>query len=523
MGKTLGDRAKDLYKNYIAPTKEDLEKGAKELRLTAPERYGSGTKKYEGSIFRKHRKLTPEEQRKTAEQAPLMMKGIRKKCMDGTRAWFNIETLPDRGTVIESDLVILHAFEKRSNFKAKWNQIKVDSHIYGDGYLLITFENDETTNLWQKPSDGSYPWKVEVLDSECINEIDYYPKMKKVFQPLKVMHYHFKNTKNRKDFWIHPDRIIHMSKDRLAYHQFGNSTPDLLRNVIRSKMNIDIAAGEILAWFAHGIYDIAIPGCDENDVDYWEKKAAQHPGAWIHGDEEKITAVNPVAINPKPFYDYVVMNIAAALIMPTHLLTGIQVGRTTGAEIGFGDYYKDVKDTQELVDTPLIEDLYARILKGHGKTWKYELIWNPIYIDELAEAEIMLKRTQAADLALNGTKGVGGFADEGEARAMYNGGQIKLDENKKIKPRVPPLPAPKPPQPDIKKEIPVKELTGKKADEADAQRLGISLDDYYEQKKNLYQFQLNAATRAMIEKRKEIVAREKALGEKILKEQDEDV
>jgi len=528
MTKTLGDRAKDLYKNYVAPTKEDLDKGRKELHVTAPTKYGSGNKKY-GGYFSKHKKLTPIEQRNTAEQAPLMMKGIRKKCMDGTRAWHELIILPDRGNVIQEDLSIIRAFEKRNNFRAKWHQLKVDSHIYGDGYLLITFEDDKTTNLSEKPTEGAYPWKVEAMDSECINEIDYYPKQKKYYESLEIMHFHFINRTNHKDYWIHPDRVVHMSKDRLSYHQFGNSTPDLLRNVIKSKMNIDIAAGEILAWFAHGIYDVAIPGCNEEDVAYWEKKAAQHPGAWIHGDEEKITAVNPVAINPKPFYEYVVMNIAAALIMPTHLLTGIEVGRTTGAEIGFGDYYKDVKDIQELVDTPLLEALYKKILKGKGKTWKYEISWNPIYIDELAEAEIMLKRVESADLALNGTKGVGGFVDVEEARDMYNKGQIELDINKKIKARLPPpLPALKPPtQPDTKpvakKEGNVEELTGEDADKADATRLGISLDDYYKQKKDLYQFQLDAATKAMIERRKENVRKEKALGEAILKEQEENV
>ena len=491
MAKTLGDRAKGFYTNYVAPTKEDLEKGAKELRVTAPKKYGSGTKKNSG-WFLKNRKLTPTEQRNTAEQAPLMMKGIRKKCMDGTRAWHGLIILPNRGDAIEADLAIIRAFKNRTNLRAKWNQLKVDSHIYGDGYLLITFDGDKTKELWEKPTESSFPWKVEVMDSECINEIGYCPKKKKIFEPLEIMHFHFKDRQRRKDYWIHPDRIVHMAKDRLAYHQFGNSTPDLLRNVIRSKMNIDIAAGEILAWFAHGAYDIAIPGCEEEDVKYWEKKAAEHPGAWIHGDEETITAVNPVAINPKPFYDYIVMNIAAALIMPTHLLTGIQVGRTTGAEIGFGDYYKDVKDTQELVDSPLLEDLYKRILKGKGKIWKYEIQWNPIYIDELAEAGIMKTRVEAADMAFNS-----GWIDKEECRDMYNRGQVELDIKKKIKdrPNKPPLQPPKPPKP-------VKNAAAEQ---------------------DLYDFQLDEATKAMIAKRKENIKREKALGEQVLKEQEQNV
>jgi len=130
----------------------------------------------------------------------------------------------------------------------------------------------------------------------------------------------------------------------------------------------------------------------------------------------------------------------------------------------------------------------------------------------------MLKRTQAADMALNGTKGVGGFADTEEVREIYNKGQTKLDVTKKIKPRTPPLPAPKPPtKPDAK------ELKGKDAAKADAARLGISLDEYYKQQTDLYKFQLDTATKAMIERKKKIAEREKALGEQVLKEQEENV
>ena len=134
--------------------------------------------------------------------------------------------------------------------------------------------------------------------------------------------------------------------------------------------------------------------------------------------------------------------------------------------------------------------MYKTILESRGRTWKYSIRWNQIYVDKLAEAEIMWKRTQAADLALNGTRGVGGFADDEEARTMYNKGQIELDEKKKIKHKTPPLPAPKPPQP------------------AD---------------KNEYSYQLSVSEKAMIKRRRETIKREKALGEEILREQEENV
>ena len=514
MKKTLGDQLVNFYVNYISPTKKQNKIGSKELNVTSLTEDAIGRRKASGFMTKE---LSPSQLRKIAQQAPLLMKGVRKKCLDGTRAWLDLEILPDRGEAIKADLTLIHDFEKRNNFKYKWALAKINSYIYGDGYLLITFLNDEKTQLWQKPADGAIPWRVELLDAEHINEFNFYPKKSKYFKNLHTMHFHYEDTTQDKDYWIHPDRVIHIPRDPLPHKIFGNSVINLLRNTIKSKINIDIANGEILSWFSHGVYDITVPGIEEEEKDYWLKVANQHPGAWVHKEEVIIKAINPTAIRPEAFYEYVTLNIAAAIIMPTHLLTGIQVGRVTGAEIGFADYYRDVKDIQELEDTPLIETLYKSILENSGRVWKYSLKWNQIYVDELAEAEIMEKRVNAAEKAFNG-----GFVDQKEARIMFNKGQIELDEAKKIKPKTPPI-APKPDMPAPKMAAKTKVLKGKEADKADADRLGITLDEYYKQKKDIYTYQLDEATKAMIKKRKAIIAHEKALGEEIIKEQEKDV
>ena len=510
---------KEFYNGYIAPTKVELKVGEKELNVTEPTEYDPGRVKKSGWLTDE---LSPAQLRKTAQQCPLLMKGVRKKCLDGTRAWLNLEILPERGKPIKDDLDIIYDFEKRNNFKALWAQMKINSYVYGDGFMLITFLNDEKTKLWQKPAEGAIPWRVKLIDAEHINEFDYYPPKKKYFEKRKTMHFHYEDVNQHKNFWIHPDRIIHMPRDPLPHKIFGNSVINLLRNIIKSKVNIDIASGEILAWFAHGVYDIAVEGLEEEQKQYWEKVANTHPGAWIHKkDLVEIKSVNPTAIDPTAFYEYITINIAAAIIMPTHLLTGIQVGRVTGAEIGFADYYRDVKDIQELDETPLIEKLYKNILESKNRVWKYTIRWNQIYVDELAEAEIMEKRVTAAEKAFSG-----GFIDQEEAREIFNKGQTRIDASKKIKVKKlpiepkPAIPAPVNPTKPPKRNIKV--LTGKDADKADAKRLGVTLVDYYKMKKNLYQFQLDDVEKAMIKKRKETVERERKLGEKILKEQDKE-
>jgi len=192
--------------------------------------------------------------------------------------------------------------------------------------------------------------------------------------------------------------------------------------------------------------------------------------------------------------------------MPTHILTGIQVGKVTGAEVGTGDYVKDCRDDQELDYSPLLTRLYSMLLKGKGRSFsKYEIVWNPIYIDEMSEADILLKRVQAADLAYNGARGAGGFIEDSEARRIFNEGQIELEVDKKIK----------------KKEMaqPSQPLAPKQTKPEDTTKSDKKDESF---QKDLQKFNLDEAQKLMIKKAKEMASRERKLGEKILKEQSDD-
>lgn len=494
MEKTIGDYVKDFYVNYIAPSKDEII-GQKENNLKNP-RNASPDQKSSGFGTKK---LSMTKCRMVAEQTPLFMKGVRKKSMDSVRAWHEIVVKDGKSEPVSIDLKIIDNFMERNNFQHQWYMMRVDSFVYGDGFILLTFSNDDKTKLHEPPSKDAVPYSSQLVSPEKIEKIDYYPEKKEFYRRKGVKHFYFQDRETGESYWIHPDRIIHLPGDRLSYSEFGQSKVNLLRNIIKSKINVDIACGEILSWFAHGVFDIGIDNCGENDVDRWTEIANQHPGAWIHDkDREEIKAVNPTTIDPKPFYDYLVLNIASAIVMPVHVLTGVQVGRVTGAEVGTGDYYKDVRDDQDLLYTPLLMKLYKWLLRGHNynidekppkRRWKYKIVWNQIYIDERSEAEILKTKVDSAAIALNGPKGGVGFIDEKEAREMINKGQIQLDTDKKPKPPQPPQPKPQP-----------------------------KLDDG-EDDENAYTRQLDVVEKAMIKKRKEIAERERKIGEKVLKEQ----
>jgi hypothetical protein len=250
--------------------------------------------------------------------------------------------------------------------------------------------------------------------------------------------------------------------------------------------------------------------------------AAKHPGAWVHDEEVEIDYKNPTAINPKPFYDYIVLNIAAVLNMPTHILTGIQTGRVTGSEIGFSDYYRDVRDEQQLIFEPEIKKLYTRILIAKGRKFKYKFRWNDIYVDEGMEVEQLVKKVQAAETALNGVRGAGGFITKQEARKMLNDGQIKVDPDdiSGLKGNAQ-LEAAKQASKNAEKNPPYDREPGKPGDKKPEPNRPPSPSLHSKIRGGLTEIEKDMIVRCK-EAKKKLAAKERKLGEDILKEQDED-
>lgn len=404
MKNTVGDKILNFYESYLKVSKSKV--GKKEKRLLDPKEYDEVLHPDDYS------KLTPEKRRKIALMSPLLMKGMKKKSMDTFRAWFELETADTRNKPPKADVDIIRDFETRSQIKKKLYHARLCAHIYGDGFLLITFTNDESKSLSDPIDDDATPWNLDLINSEKITEM-------KVVNGQTYYVYQDGNQMELK--LIHPDRLLHFTIDKLPHSNFGVSTIDILRWTLESNKNVDKATGAILSWFSHGILDLTKVGLGDIERDKLLQIAAKHPGAWVHDEDVSVEYKNPTAIDPKPFYDYIVLNIAAVLNMPTHVLTGIQTGRVTGSEIGFSDYYRDVRDEQQLVFEPSLEKLYTRILESQGRTWKYVFKWNEIYVDEGMEVEQLSKKMTAAEVGIRN-----GIITKEEARRIINDGQIQL-------------------------------------------------------------------------------------------------
>jgi hypothetical protein len=444
---TLGDRIYNFNTKYIKKSPQQVEK-AKEVKtieddFALPPEYVSARSKFSGD-------LTPEKRRELALQSSLFMKGIIKKNSDTFRAWFKLKR-DDGVKVTSEDLILVRDFENRTQIKRKFKVAGMCSDIWGDGYLLIKFMEDEVPNkLMGEVPEGALPLDLIILNPENITEIKYN-------ESKTQLYYHYVNTKKNEDKLIHPDRLIHIKTLDLPFDFFGVSKVDILRNILISSADIDIATGEILKWFSHGTQVLTKQGMQKNERTKALELLKEHPNFFAFSEKYKLEVIAPTAINPTPFYEHVSEAIAAALIIPRQVLLGVEIGRVTGAEIGFADYYRDIKDNQELIYTPHLSRLYDLLAKANGRDFsKYDIVWEVTYIDEMAEAELLGKRTAAA---VNARSSNPPLVTLKEARRMLNEGQVELDpevepESEKVNelpPRIPQEPErPTPPDRLIK-------------------------------------------------------------------------
>jgi len=361
--------------------------------------------------------------RKIVMSEPLVRKAIFKKNRDTFKNWFVVKD--KNGEVIPDNIYnIIKSFDKKTLFPSLLFKSGVCANIYGTGFIEKIYNENMNTDSKTKITNRKNLIDLELLNPEFIRERKNNPENSKDETLYPV--YRGKDTRTEK--LIHPSRLEVVCIDKLPFSYFGISVPKVLWNILNSKMNGDVSSGELLNWFGRGMFDISINGMTDEDKNITEAEVRKHPDYLIHDEKVTTNVVNPTRIDPTPFYDYFYTNIAAAMEMPKHMLTGAEIGNVTGSEVGISAYYSDIENIQKLVFTPIIENIYKELLRSYNKEWDYEIEWNPIFVDELSEAKILQTRAYSATQTYSN-----GIVDTEEARRMLNQGIQELDVGKKIK------------------------------------------------------------------------------------------
>jgi hypothetical protein len=390
--------------------------------------YDASNRKFSSDNF------TPEKRRRLAYASPIYIKGITKKGADTFRAGFELERPFKRTKAADFDLKLIAAFNRHSNI---WSKLRIAdrcSHIYGDGLILIKYVDDNTDGEGGAPDvtvpapSGSKPFDLELLDPETVYEMKLYEEDKRFnWKKLNIQHFHLK-AKGGAERYIHPDRVLAAPRNKLPFQKLGTSDIDILADILNSYADINIATGEILKWFSHGIINVTKEGMGDEERKELLKELSKHNNIYANDKRYELEIITGEAIDPRAFYDFILQNIAGVIGMPTHMLTGVVVGRSSGAETGYADYYRDVRDDQDLMYTPLLNKLYSQLLKAWKREFTYDIIWNQIFIDEKAEGEVDKLRAESVQILKNA-----GVIDNKESRHKMNKGFVELDVEKVIK------------------------------------------------------------------------------------------
>ena len=380
------------------------------------------------------KRLSSQMCRLVALSSPLFCKGVWKKTMDTFRAGFSV--VDDQGNTLRApERVWIDRFNKRNDINKFMFDMKVSTHIYGYAPVYMRFAEEikkgKNIDHSRAPPEAAEPFKVYLLNPEKVKKFDY---KNNYWKQKGVKHLVYEKEMGR-EIYIHPDRVDMNAEKQLPFSMFGISDVVMLRHILSSNADIDIASGKILKWFSYGVREWKKAGADKDDREHMAKQLAQHPDIITSDkDDYEFKIHTPEAIDPQPFYDHITMSIAGVLVMPTHILTGVRVGRVTGAEAGYSDYYRDINDAQALVYTPFLKRMYQRIYDSHSSTNKTYIFdsnieWNPTYVNEMAEAELLDKRAQAVEKLL-GTQHEPVITVE-EARDILKRGAIEFKQQMK--------------------------------------------------------------------------------------------
>ena len=407
---------------YVRSSRIDIPKPVKEDDIFESREFDVESLKYSLDA------LTPSLRRRMAFTAPFFWKGLTKKSRDTFKAGFTLLRIKDDKEPSSAEQAIVDIFNRRTNLFHKLTIVSMCVGVYGDGFLLMEFDTDDPSqkDFLSKPIPrGAEPRQLKILNPENLFERRYKsPHWRK----KKVQHYLYSNQKDGQERFIHPDRILHFKEDELPFSQFGVSKVDILRNIISSTADIDISMGEVIKWFARGIVQVTKEGMDATEKKHIEKEVGKHYPYFVNDEKYEMKIHNPSAIRPKEFYDYMIQATAAVLVMPTHLLQGVHIGKVTGAETSYTDYYNDINDVQQFTYSPELIRMYSILFAAsENRIFDYNLIWSDIYINESAEADLLSKRSVSA-VSLKGAN----IIDYKEARQIVNRGFIKLDINKEI-------------------------------------------------------------------------------------------
>lgn len=351
-----------------------------------------------GARAQRVNRLSYEVRESIYRQEPWLLRGVNKQTGDLVKHGFTV-ILPDAEDSHPDD-PLFQAWLRRTRALQIVRQALIAAHVHGDGLVEIEWD-DEATDGSQPVPDGAMPVAVYVIDPvSCTFE-----KNKETDEQFLVQ------DNFGRPVVLHPDRYHHFFFNRLPGHVHGIATVEVVYHAALSKVKGDQGSGEVV--YNAGQPKVHSQTKDPTPGEIEEKTEMINDGDFVRGyatdDRTTITQLNPLALDPKTYYDAWKSSEAAGIGIPVMMLEGAQAGAVTGSETNLVDYHSD----QHQVKVNVLDDFFKRMASAVllADETEFDLKWSEPPMSKQAMA--VAARDAATAFGLFRTNG---FTPEAAAR-----------------------------------------------------------------------------------------------------------
>jgi len=328
--------------------------------------------------------LSLDDYRKIKNSNPIIRKGFSKKSRDLIFDGFHLDSPVDGEDIPEDIENTLTTFLKEKQITYKMHKAIYDSLWSGkNGWIEWVCQGNKYPDqpLNGKLTDVSYVATGSITGGKYNEEktmVEYW----KLARPITY--------DGKKYKYIHSSRLEPIGFYYDGDNPFSTSIIESARQAIKADNDATKYLGDNIILFSK-------PWISINTADNTNRKAVDDAYSYLQKVARKdikfgyagfkdtqFNVHNPDAPNPEASLYHFYVELAAALEMPLMFLIGEQKGHLTGSEVELADYYKSIRAIQEIHLSPIYHKMFQMLI---GDSWRYEIYWNPLYVDEKTEVE----------------------------------------------------------------------------------------------------------------------------------------
>lgn len=318
--------------------------------------------------------------KKNAYRTPIPWKGINKKARDLIFSGFRIDSPIDGEKVPEDIEKIIQTFLIDKQIISKVHHALQDMFWQGNGWIEFVCQGNKEP---EQPLNG------KLLDIAYVNT-----------ETITQYKWDDKNDPKFVEFWGQKIGTELTSYHHTRYGQLGiypdgdnpfyRSCLEIGRVSIKAYVDATKALGDNLVMFGHGFPVINTSDnsnrkrVDEAFMQLEKLKRKELKVGFAGFKDDKFSMLNPGNPNPASIINHFYVDLSAMLEMPMMMLIGEQKGKLTGSKVEMADYGKSIEAIRTTVLSPLFHKMFKLLL---GDRWKYEIYWNPYFVDEETEIE----------------------------------------------------------------------------------------------------------------------------------------